>query len=71
MMKLLLATSLALLSLRAEAGGELMVHPTRVVFEGNTRTAQLDLINSGTEAMTYRIAVVNRRMSETGDFVAV
>jgi P pilus assembly chaperone PapD len=51
--------------------GELMVHPTRVVFEGNTRTAQVDVINSGTETMTYRISVIRRRMTDTGDFVSV
>jgi hypothetical protein len=51
--------------------GELMVHPTRLVFDGNTRTAQVDVINSGTETMTYRISVIRRRMTETGDFVAV
>lgn len=49
--------------------GELMVHPTRVVFDGNTRTAQIDVINSGTETMTYRISVIRRRMNETGEFV--
>ncbi|HEX8409355.1 MAG TPA: fimbria/pilus periplasmic chaperone [Thermoanaerobaculia bacterium] len=51
--------------------GELMVHPTRLVFDGNTRTAQIDVINSGTETMTYRISVIRRRMNDTGDFVAV
>lgn len=51
--------------------GELMVHPTRVVFDGNTRTAQIDVINSGTETMTYRISVIRRRMTDTGDFVPV
>lgn len=47
---------------------ELMLYPTRIVFEGNQRTAQIQLINSGTESKTYRIALVNRRMSETGSF---
>lgn len=51
--------------------GELMVHPTRVVFDGNTRTAQIDVINSGTETMTYRISVIRRRMTETGEFTPV
>lgn len=47
---------------------ELMLYPTRIVFEGNQRTAQIQLINSGAESKTYRIALVNRRMSETGSF---
>jgi P pilus assembly chaperone PapD len=71
MTKLLPAVLLLCFAAGAYAGGELMVHPTRVVFEGTTRTAQIDLINSGTEPMTYRIAVVNRRMTDTGDFVPV
>lgn len=66
---LLIATILASVSPAAHAASELMVHPTRVVFEGNARTAQIDLINSGTEPMTYRISVVNRRMTEAGEFV--
>lgn len=55
----------------AQAAGELMVHPTRLVFEGSKRAAQVDLINSGTEPMTYRITLVRKRMTETGEFVTV
>ena len=58
-------------AVEAQAGGELMVHPTRIVLDGKTRTAQLDLINSGTEPTTYRISIIRRRMTETGDFVTV
>lgn len=54
-----------------EAAADLMLHPTRVVFDRNQRTAQLDLINNGTEAVTYRIRLINRRMSETGEFADV
>lgn len=50
---------------------DLMLHPTRIVFEKNQRSAQLELINNDTEAATYRISLVNRRMSETGDFSAI
>ncbi|OGB27395.1 MAG: hypothetical protein A3I66_00520 [Burkholderiales bacterium RIFCSPLOWO2_02_FULL_57_36] len=50
---------------------DLMLHPTRIVFEKNQRAAQLELINNGTEAATYRISLVNRRMSEMGDFSAI
>jgi P pilus assembly chaperone PapD len=50
---------------------DLMIAPTRVVFEKNQRTAQVDLINNGKESATYRISVVNRRMSETGEFIAL
>ncbi|MDB5838050.1 MAG: hypothetical protein JWQ23_2 [Herminiimonas sp.] len=50
---------------------DLMLHPTRIVLEKNQRAAQLELINNGTEAATYRISLVNRRMSETGEFSAI
>lgn len=53
------------------AWADLMVAPTRIVFDKNQRAAQLDLINSGAETATYRISIVNRRMSETGEFSAV
>lgn len=52
----------------SHALAELMLFPTRIVFEGNQRAAQLELINNGTESATYRISLVNRRMSETGAF---
>jgi hypothetical protein len=48
-----------------------MLYPTRLVFEKNQRTTQVDLINNGTEPATYRISVVNRRMSETGELLAI
>lgn len=50
------------------AQADLIVSPTRVVLD-NRRTAQLDLINNGTEPATYRIKVVNRRMSDSGEFM--
>jgi hypothetical protein len=50
---------------------DLMLAPTRIVLEKNQRSAQLDLINNGQETATYRINLVNRRMSETGEFSAI
>lgn len=47
---------------------ELMLYPTRIVIEGNQRSAQIQLINNGAASATYRLALVNRRMSESGDF---
>jgi P pilus assembly chaperone PapD len=49
------------------AMANLMLHPTRLVFDKNQRAAQVELINNGTESATYRIAIVNRRMKETGE----
>lgn len=53
------------------ASADLMLFPTRIVFDKNQRAAQVELINNGQESATYRISVVNRRMSETGEFSAV
>ncbi|WP_417545412.1 molecular chaperone [Marinobacter sp.] len=50
---------------------ELMLYPTRIVFEGNQRAAQIELINNGSERATYRISLVNRRMSKTGKFSSI
>lgn len=50
------------------AVAELMLYPTRIVLEGNQRAAQLELINNGSKSATYRISLVNRRMSHTGTF---
>jgi hypothetical protein len=56
------------LLLAAPAMADLMVYPTRIVFDKNQRAAQLELINNGQETATYRISIVNRRMSEIGEF---
>jgi len=53
------------------AMADLMLHPTRLVFEKNQRAAQVALINNGTDSATYRISVVNRRMTETGELAVV
>jgi P pilus assembly chaperone PapD len=65
---MLLAWLLLVLALPAHAG--LMLHPTRIVFEKNQRAAQIELINDGDKPATYRISLVNRRMTEDGRFEA-
>jgi hypothetical protein len=52
------------------ARAELMLHPTRIVFDKNTRATQIELINNGSKPASYRISLVNRRMSEAGQFEA-
>jgi len=64
----LLACLLLVLALPARA--DLMLYPTRIVFEKNQRAAQIELINNGSKPATYRISLVNRRMTETGQFEA-
>ena len=51
------------------AGAELSLFPTRIVLEKNQRSAQVELLNRGTAPETYRISVVNRRMTVDGDIV--
>ena len=51
--------------------GDLAVAPTRVVFDGRTRSAQLSLVNKGAETATYRVIVVNMQMDETGQMQRV
>lgn len=60
----------ALLLLPQAALADLMLAPTRVVFEPNQRSTQVDLINNGAEPATYRISLVNRRMGEDGEMQA-
>lgn len=57
-----------LLSLSWPAQAELMLHPTRIVFDKNLRAAQVELINNGSKPASYRISLVNRRMTDAGQF---
>lgn len=59
---------LLFLLLIGSVSAELMLHPTRVVFENNQRSAQLELINQSDSTATYRITLVNRRMGTDGGF---
>lgn len=56
-----------LLLVSGHAGAQLMVHPTRIVFDENERSAQLEIINNSNKETTYRIELVNRRMDEIGN----
>ncbi len=51
-----------------QVGGGLSVMPTRIVFEGRTRTAEVVLSNRGAETETYRITFKNMRMMEDGSY---
>jgi P pilus assembly chaperone PapD len=46
--------------------GGLLVAPTRLVFEGRRRGAELTLINTGNQPATYRISFVQMRLTERG-----
>lgn len=53
------------------AGSNLLVTPTRVVFDKRTRSAQVTLMNQGNETGNYRISFIRQNMTEDGRFVAV
>ncbi len=66
------AAVLALLLLLARpAFADLMLFPTRIVFDKAQRAAQVELMNQGTKPETYRINLVNRRMGPNGEFIAI
>lgn len=50
-------------------GADVTVAPKRVVFDGETRSAELVLVNRGAESVTYRIDWTQKRMTEDGELV--
>lgn len=46
--------------------GDLLLAPTRVVFEGRKRSAEVNLSNIGPDRATYRISLVRMDMDEAG-----
>ena len=67
-----LCGSLATAVGNAQSGlGDLLITPTRIVFEGRQRTAEITLVNTGHSTATYRIAFVNLRMNEKGGTVEI
>jgi P pilus assembly chaperone PapD len=67
----LLAMLASVISFDAAALGQLMVSPTRIVFEGNERTKQINLINNGSETGRFRISFVRRNMNSDGKIVLI
>lgn len=64
---MLTGAGLALPSAPALAVGNVMVSPTRVIMTGNQRSTVLSVVNTGSEAATYRISLVFRRMTPAGE----
>jgi hypothetical protein len=63
------AAAATMLAAAPHARADLMLFPTRIVFDKSQRAAQVELINQGKAPETYRISLVNRRMSETGEIL--
>jgi hypothetical protein len=60
-----------LCSFNVFALGQLMVSPTRVVFEGGERAKQINLINNGSETGRFKISFVRRNMNAEGQIEVV
>jgi len=56
---------------RAQSVGDLLIAPTRLVFEGNTRTTTLTLLNIGKDTATYRISFIHLRMTDIGELLPI
>ncbi len=50
------------------AQGNLLVMPKRVVFEGNKKSEDLNLANTGKDTATYLISFIQYKMKEDGSF---
>lgn len=51
----------------AQGAGDLVVTPTRIVFEDRTRSAQVTLANRGSATATFRISLIDMFMDENGE----
>lgn len=69
MLSLAMITSMLFVSSRiCVAAADLMVYPTRVVMTDRLRTAQVDVVNTSQTQASYKISLVRKRMTETGEF---
>lgn len=50
---------------------DLMINPTRIVLDDKTHNGQLELLNNGDKAVTYRIRLIRQRMDTNGKFMIV
>jgi P pilus assembly chaperone PapD len=66
-----LLSILAFLPTNAIAQGNLLITPRRVVFEGNVKSIDLNLANSGQDTATYAISLVQIRMKDEGGFETI
>jgi hypothetical protein len=65
----LLSAAFATAPALAQASGS-MIFPKRVVFTGRTRSAEVTLVNSGTQPVTYRVELIDQRMTPAGGLEA-
>lgn len=70
---IVLTSMLLMISVQTKsfAAGTLVITPTRIIFDERTRSAKVTLLNTGTEAASYRASFVRRDMKEDGGFLDV
>ena len=58
-----------LFSIKVIAQGNLLIAPTRVLFENDNQSEEITLVNTGKDSSTYSISFLQYNMTETGGFV--
>ena len=71
LISMLLLIMQSLTTQTALAASQLLVSPTRIVFEGRTRTAKVTLANTGDTTGRYRISFVQKQMTEAGNLIDI
>ncbi|MEI7660828.1 MAG: hypothetical protein WCK34_01460 [Bacteroidota bacterium] len=69
--KILVLFSLLAIFLQSMAQGDLLITPTRVVFDGNKQKEELNLVNIGKDTAIYSISFLQFNMKEDGGFEAI
>ncbi len=59
------------LGLQCFSQGNLLVAPTRVVFEGNKQKEKIFLVNTGKETTTYSVSFLEYRQTEEGGYTII
>ena len=71
MKKKLLVIFIIAFSCKTYAQGDLLITPSRVLFEGSKQKEVLNLVNIGNETTTYSVSFVQRSMKEDGSFIEI
>lgn len=57
--------------LSSQGQGDLLITPTRVVFQGNKQKEELNLVNVGNDTAIFVVSFVQYNMKEDGSFVQI
>ena len=60
-----------ILSSEGKCQGNLLIMPRRVIFEGNKKSQELTLANTGSDTAKYVVSFVQMRMKDDGSFVQI